>query len=56
MTLKFSWRERVRSHIWFWFQRQLCRLRHDYEFVGMDGNQGVLECFYCEQLKKSGGR
>lgn len=34
--------------------RWLCKHgRHDYEFVKMDENTAVLECYYCGQIKTS---
>ena len=35
-------------------RRWLCKHGgHDYEFVKMDGETGVLECYYCGQNKGS---
>lgn len=33
-----------------WISWLLCKIgRHDYGFMWMDGDSGILSCFYCEQ-------
>ncbi|KKM97497.1 hypothetical protein LCGC14_1167480 [marine sediment metagenome] len=37
-----------------WISKILCKIgRHDYEFVWMDGDYGILSCFYCEKRRSS---
>lgn len=42
-----------RARLHFWWQRQLCRWRHDYEPIRVDGDRVGLECFYCGRGKDS---
>jgi hypothetical protein len=37
-----------------WISKLLCKIgRHNYEFMWMDGDSGILQCFYCSQKCRS---